>query len=303
MQSQSLMLLLIVSIFFITLFGNTNGKKMVMICPHLTGEPTVSEIVTNLLPNNAIPASNALYSLHEHGVNVSSLVNSVDQAMQLSFPIVSLVSDGQFTISYASANNLYTFNDVHFVYKQSMVMKYLCLMPYIYLGSICDCDGNIEHVDAHTCMKSALCSDKTVTEGQCNISLSPFDDKCLMITLNSEVDADSESLIQRSVQYKRITPTLYDLWHSFTNYITKSSSNSSFDKSHKATMDLIIRDMDIYVKPILECLPLYLVRMLLGYSIVANSADLTDNPVVQLLMQAIYGLFFAFILLAYMVYR
>eukprot|EP00428_Durinskia_dybowskii_P079105 CAMPEP_0170361982 /NCGR_PEP_ID=MMETSP0117_2-20130122/4091_1 /TAXON_ID=400756 /ORGANISM="Durinskia baltica, Strain CSIRO CS-38" /LENGTH=334 /DNA_ID=CAMNT_0010616373 /DNA_START=735 /DNA_END=1739 /DNA_ORIENTATION=- len=65
----------------------------------------------------------------------------------------------------------------------------------------------------------------------------------------------------------------------------------------------IAHSMGAYIAPVLSYVPLYGANMLLGYLIVANARDLADSSSMQLLMQAIYGLCFAFIVLGYVLFR
>jgi hypothetical protein len=141
-----------------------------------------------------------------------------------------------------------------------------------------------------------LCSDKTFADGQCSISWNPFKKGCLLINVRSDIDDESETIIQRSVHYQRVTPTLYDLWA-----MVQGSPNPSY-KSH-STSQQVEQIVEGYLTPALKIIPTYAASLLLGYVIISNARDLADSPVMQLVMQGVYGLFLAFIVLAYILYR
>jgi hypothetical protein len=303
MQATVLIALLVVASLSLCL-----ARKSVLVCPNLTGEPTISDIMTNLIPNDAVFPAEIVSRLHNQGYNISSLLSSVDTALKFSFPLTSLFSDGQFTVDYAAAGNLYTFNDIRFVYKRHPALDLICAGNYNgYLGFLCDCD-DMSGLDAAVpsgCVKSALCSDKTVAAGQCILPWNPFQDGCLMIDINSDSSADNDALIQRSVEYRRVVPTLYDIWRSLAGADADSRSytkhNAFFAPDHPIAK--LQHAVETHVIPALRYVPLYAVNLVLGYIVVSNARDLADSPIVQVLMQGVYGLLLAFIVLAYILYR
>jgi hypothetical protein len=304
MQSTVLIAMLVVASLSLCL-----ARKSVLVCPNLTGEPTISDIMTNLIPGDAVFPVEIVSRLHNQGYNISSLLSSVDTALKFSFPLTSLFSDGQFTVDYAAAGNLYTFNDIRFVYKRYRALDLICAGNYNgYLGFLCDCDDDVSGLDAAVpsgCVKSALCSDKTVAAGQCVLSWNPFQDGCLMIDINSDSSAGNDAQIQRSVEYRRVVPTLYDVWRSLAGADADSRSytkhNTFFAPDHPIAK--LQHAVETYVIPALRYVPLYAVNLVLGYVVVSNARDLADSPIVQVLMQGVYGLLLAFIVLAYVLYR
>lgn len=286
-----------ITLWFISFASAVFGAKSVLVCPNLTGEPTVSEVVTNLLGNTT--TNEVLYALQSQGYDISQFQSFADAALKFTLPITSLFSTGVFKISYAQAGNLYSFNDVHIAYKRNFVMDLVCGNSFVSdrLAFLCDCDGGQLSVDGRLgthCVKSSLCSDKTFADGQCSISWNPFKKGCLLINVRSDIDEESEIIIQRSVHYQRVTPTLYDLW-----VMVQGLPNPS----HKYQRTQVEQIVEEYLTPALKIIPTYAASLLLGYVIITNARDLADSSVMQLVMQGVYGLFLAFIVLAYILYR
>lgn len=304
------------------------GRKEIFICSSEYGEPSISEIVVNLIPDE-IPGTTLLSEHSRHkiasvfeslNVGNTSIHSVLESALQLTVPVKSFVSDGLFTLTYASAQHAYTFNDVHFVYRKNFVLEYVC--GYDLIGdsftSLCNCGGGLLAIGKfdsdHYCVRNSLCSDKSVSEGVCKIVINPFEDGCLMISIRSEGSTpeevqETEDLVRGSVVFDLVVPTLYNVWDSIANLIpTGTTSSSSFNHhSHKANKQGVaselVEKLKDYTTITLQNLPLYPVNLVVGYWLVTNARDLTDAPLVQLIMQGIYGLFLAFIILAYLLYR
>jgi hypothetical protein len=272
-------------------------SRSILVCPNLTVEPTISELVTGLVGNET--AAQVKGTLESQGISTSSL-SFLDSVLKWSLPVTSLFSYGRFTVTY-SQPRLFTFNDISIVHKRNRFIDLACSNSFVNdrLSFLCDCDGGVLAVDqgeGTQCIKSGLCSDKTLVEGKCVIPWNPFDKGCLMINVRSDLDVTEESAVQNSVEYKRVTPTVYDVWVAVMGFTNPFSTASS---SHT----VLAEAFDAYVVPMLQYIPLYAVNLVLGYAVVTNARDLIEYGSARMLLQVVYGLFLAFIVLAYMLYR
>jgi hypothetical protein len=272
-------------------------SRSILVCPNLTEEPTISELVTGLVGNET--AAQVKGTLESQGISTSSL-SILDSVLKWSLPVTSLFSYGQFTVTY-SQPRVFTFNDISIVHKRNHFIDLACNNSFVNerLSFLCDCDGGVLAVDqgmGTQCIKSGLCSDKTLAEGKCVIPWNPFDKGCLMINVRSDLDVAEESAVHNSVKYKRVTPTLYDVWVAVMGFTNPFSTASS---SHT----VLAEAFDAYVVPVLRHVPLYAVNLVLGYAVVTNARDLIEYGSVRMLLQVVFGLFLAFIVLAYMLYR
>lgn len=302
MQEMARFLVLVSFLVLLSYAPLVLSANSVLVCPNLTGEPTISELVNSLVGNDT--TNEMMQTLETQG-----LMPTADAILKWSFPVASLFSDGRFTITYDQVRNPFTFNDIHFVYKRNWFVDFSCSNEFVNnkLSFLCDCDGGLWSTHAKFglhCVKSALCSDKTLSEGRCTIAWNPFQEGCLMINIPIEMDASSEALIRQNVDYQRVTPVLYDWWVYLAGKHNPFSSNSSRSSAiHALHHEALANIFDTYLVPTMKHIPVYGLNLVLGYVVVTNARDLTDHGGAQLLLQVVYGLFLAFIVLAYLLYR
>lgn len=293
-----------------------------MICSN-KGEPSLSDIVNNMVPHELLPATTfisdesrneILSALDKYKFGNASVLSALASLTSFSIPLQSFISDGHFTISYAKANNYYTFNDVHFVYRRNFLIEHIC--SYSTIGdnfrSLCSCAGVIPDVgkqfNDQFCVQSSICSDKTVSEGHCTFAMNPFTDGCVLVSLRGDGvqeghEAELEQFVRSSVKYDIVVPTLYDTWTSVVGSIPPASNRAYFKEVQAFLNSDAFSRLESGLARVLQNIPSYPVFLLLGYWIVTNARDLTDVPAMQMVMQALYGLFLAFIVLAYVLYR
>lgn len=126
-----------------------------------------------------------------------------------------------------------------------------------------------------------------------------------MIDISSDSSIEDDARIQRSVAYKRVVPSLYDAWRTLAgsdgDFRSHFKHSTFFAPDHPVIK--LLNTVDSHLIPALRYVPLYALNLLLGYAVVSNARDLADAPAVQVLMQGVYGLLLAFIVLAYVLYR
>lgn len=299
------------------------GRNDIFICTDEFGEPSISDIVMNLIPNvpgmSKDPRVRLAKSLEHLDMGNVSVLSMMESALRISVPVKSFVSDGVFTLTYASANYEYTFNDVSLVQKKNSVLEFVCGYEFIgdTFSSLCDCGGGLLAIDKYHrdqyCVRNSVCSDKSVVDGVCKIMMNPFENGCLMISVRSEGSKEAqevEDLVRGSVVFELVVPSLSNVWKFLSNFFFAQEANqnpnifrhyNNFGK-HGVVPELLEKIM-YFSSVTLQNLPLYPINLLMGYLIVTNARDMTDSPFVQLIMQSMYGLFLAFIVLAYFLYR
>lgn len=300
----------------------SNLRKDVVICSN-RGEPSLSDIVNNMVPHELLPATTfmsdesrkeIMSALDKYKLGNASVLSALSRLTSFRIPLQSFISDGHFTISYAQAGNHYTFKDVHFVYRRNFLVEHVC--GYGVIGdnfrSLCSCSGVVSDVgkqfNDQFCVQSSICSDKTVSEGQCTFAMNPFTDGCVLINLHDDgvstgTETDLEQLVRNSVAYNIVIPTLYDTWTSAVGSIPPASHRAYFATVQNFLSSEAFVQMEEISSGVLKNIPSYPVFLLLGYWLVTSARDLADASWMQVVMQALYGLFLAFIVLAYVLYR
>ncbi len=300
----------------------SNLRKDVVICSN-KAEPSLSDIVINMVPHELLPTAKfmseesrneILAALDKYKFGDSSIRSIFASLTSFSLPLQSFISDGHFTISYAKANYYYTFNDVHFVYRRNFLVEHLC--GYSLIGdnfrSWCSCAGALPNAGSQFndrfCVQSSICSDKSVAEGQCTFLMNPFTDGCVLINLHDDGvklghENELEALVRHSVQYNIVVPTLYDTWIALIGPVSPASRRSYFAQVQSVLNSELFVQVESVCSKVLQSIPSYPVYFLLGYWLVSNAKDLTDNSTMQVVMQGLYGLSLAFIVLAYVLYR
>jgi len=340
--SVALSLLMVAVAFHSSRAGET---KEVMICAKNTIDPTYMDILKYWSsPEIDIHVESfvSTISTADFSIGNSSLFEVLKEGLDTNFPVKSVISDGYFTLSYERAQNAFTFNDIYLIYEKSMAMNLFCeSISYLFgpWNSLCNCGSDLVGEDAlfqgsdstYYCVQKSACTDKTVTQGYCEIFVNPFSSSCVLIVVPEHVE---DALVTGSAEYKQQIVTFYDLLaslfggveHSLAakrrRSVYQSSASSGSDANggtrnpypstsafnHRPMLKDAFQlpippEVEIVVVKALDYIPLYLINFVVGLYITSNARDLADQATMQLIMEAIFGVFLAFIVIAYQLHK
>jgi hypothetical protein len=215
---------------------------------------------------------------------------------------------------------LFGFSDVYFVYRMNIFAQYFCSFPAVsgYFQSVCHCTAaNFEWDDGQQrdgnvyCVKSSICTDKNAREGLCKLTVNPFADGCMLISTNSfkgYFDEAEQQRVRASVSYALTVPSVADIGTAL--FSDPSSASASQSRSRSTSQDAAaeqllwkaVETIAHYLGVFFSYCPMYIVNCLLGYALVSNARELADEAWMQLVVQCIYGLFLAVLVIAYVLY-
>jgi hypothetical protein len=317
-------------IFLLLVVVSSERRKDVLVCPMDSIEPTFWDILAHMVPAPVsfdVPGIDALsekyltFTKSMDQLDVVKNLGSISKkALATRLPVKSFIGDGVFTISFLTGHGLFGFSDVYFVYRMNIFAQYFCSFPAVsgYFQSVCHCTAaNFEWDDGQQrdgnvyCVKSSICTDKNAREGLCKLTVNPFADGCMLISTNSfkgYFDEAEQQRVRASVSYALTVPSVADIGTAL--FSDPSSASASQSRSRSTSQDaaaeqLLWKALETiahYLGVFFSYCPMYIVNCLLGYALVSNARELADEAWMQLVVQCIYGLFLAVLVIAYVLY-
>lgn len=305
-----------------------NNQKEVLICNHerMIGEPTYLDIINSIISFDTINLHFDSYSQKiDSEMNAICDKFNIDKQYLLypfvlfyellnkTFTIKALVSNGQYYLSYGTAMNTYTFNDVFLIQRNGIVFNYFCkYMNYEdVFQSICQLNHNIlgddilfDGLDINEfTVKPSICTDKSVADGYCKVNVDSFTDSCLLIRLSNTNELTTnidENTIRNSVTYQYIVPTLYGFYSNLMEQIGLKLTlhpNQSLNDM-KTNRDII----HLIILKIFSFTPIYIFNFMVGWLILMNACDVSESKLGQTIIQIIAGFFLSLIVILYICY-
>ena len=252
---------------FFALHWGKGAPESLIACSGDHSEPTLLDILDHVLPIDIKHTTKLWYDQIEKIDNSGYAkvgATMVEAIMNLKLPLSSVIQDGEYTVHYDRTSHLFTFNDVYFVQRRNIFMKFLCkygqdLMFVSTACSMCETTEQLGHnrhpwvqskvpADGSYCVEKAPCTDKSYKDGFCRVTSDPFSSTCVYIDAdiaegishpssddvgtaatpdeNSRNQSSWQKVPSNIIHYQTVMPTVQDTWDKLRG-ITRPRSTST----------------------------------------------------------------------------